>query len=345
MSVPTLAPPPPPDEAADGASPGEASAPAPPGLAPAACANCGAERLGDYCQSCGQHYLDGRLTIRRLWREFASRVFNLNRGLLATFVGLIRRPGHVAADYVGGKRRCYTNPLSYLLLASAFSLLMLQFSEGALEAQMDAQFAEQRAEREAERAAEEAASTGIPHDHDGDGVADHEAHGPSDPAVERFEARMDEIFDGGTSAELFEMYMEGMTRFNSILTVFLCIPLVLLLRLLFGPARNVAEISVFSLYVVAQATVLASLVMPVMVRLGQTASMLMVLVYIGLAAWAAVQFWGEGFSAAWRAAVAMVVSYAVYFVVVSAFALVYIFDTVLSETGLSWGAFLSRLLS
>ncbi|HMB90182.1 MAG TPA: hypothetical protein VKP65_05000 [Rhodothermales bacterium] len=49
---------------------------------PETCPNCGAERVGEYCQGCGQHYLRRRLTLRILWREFAERFFKLEQRVL-----------------------------------------------------------------------------------------------------------------------------------------------------------------------------------------------------------------------------------------------------------------------
>lgn len=99
--------------------------PTPEDSLPDVCPNCGADRLGDWCQQCGQPYLDGRLTFRRLWREFAERFLKLERGLLGTFRQLCLRPGGVARDYVEGRRKRYVNPLSYLFLGAAVTLLIL----------------------------------------------------------------------------------------------------------------------------------------------------------------------------------------------------------------------------
>ena len=97
--------------------------------APDACLNCGAERLGDYCHVCGQHHLEGRLTMRLLWSEFAQRLFKLERGFGRTFVGLSRSPGGLARSYVAGHRRPLVNPLSYFLLGTAASLFLFQEAE------------------------------------------------------------------------------------------------------------------------------------------------------------------------------------------------------------------------
>ncbi len=275
----------------------------------------------------------GRLTLRRLWVEFASRVFNLNRGLLATVVGMSRRPGQVPLDYVEGRRRTYTNPLTYLLLASALSLFMLQFSEGA----MRDQFRDQMERQEAQRSAGDDAG-GVLHDHDGDGVRDHD---PDE--FERFSENLDALMaDGG--ALYMEKMMSTLKRYNQWLMVLLCVPLTLLLRVLFGPSRHVPEIAVFSLYVVAQGVLITALILPILTRMGQAATMASVLVYFGLAAWAAVQFWGEGWSAAARAFAAMVVSYAVYTGFVIAVVVAVIFGEAMADAGLTWGQFVDRLL-
>ena len=91
----------------------------------AACPNCGAVRLGDYCHGCGQHHLEAPVTLRLLWREFAERVLKMERGLLVTVRDLTLSPGAVARRYLDGQRRRYVNPLSYLLLGAAVTLLLL----------------------------------------------------------------------------------------------------------------------------------------------------------------------------------------------------------------------------
>jgi hypothetical protein len=93
--------------------------------APDVCLNCGAERIGAYCQTCGQHHLDGRITFRLLWREFTERFLKLERGLFGTVRGMTTRPGGVARDYVEGQRRRYINPMSYLIIGSALSVLAM----------------------------------------------------------------------------------------------------------------------------------------------------------------------------------------------------------------------------
>lgn len=98
----------------------------PPSASAAPCLNCGAARLGDYCQDCGQHHRDDRLTLRLLWSEIASRFLMFDSVLTQTLWGLARRPGATALAYVRGHRRRYVNPLSYFLIAAAVALFFFE---------------------------------------------------------------------------------------------------------------------------------------------------------------------------------------------------------------------------
>lgn len=93
-------------------------------LGPSACANCDAPRMGEYCYQCGQHFLEGRLTIRRLVRDFLVRKLGLEGGLLRTVVDLTVRPATMIRDYVNGRRQRYTNPVAYLLLVAGLYVLL-----------------------------------------------------------------------------------------------------------------------------------------------------------------------------------------------------------------------------
>jgi hypothetical protein len=103
----------------------------------AVCGHCGGQQLGPYCHACGQRHLEERITLRLVWREFAQRFLRLERGLPRTFWELLLRPGAVARDYVGGRRRPYVSPLSYLLIATAVSVLLVPLYSGAMSEAFD----------------------------------------------------------------------------------------------------------------------------------------------------------------------------------------------------------------
>ena len=93
-------------------------------LAPAPCANCDTPRVGEYCHACGQHYEQGRLTIRGLIGDFLVRKMGLEGGLVRTMVDLTLRPARAIRGYVDGRRQRYTHPVAYMLLAcGAYALL------------------------------------------------------------------------------------------------------------------------------------------------------------------------------------------------------------------------------
>ena len=56
------------------------------------CLNCGADRVGPFCQNCGQKYLDAPLTYWALGKAFVDRVLDLDQGYCTRF-GAWRRPG------------------------------------------------------------------------------------------------------------------------------------------------------------------------------------------------------------------------------------------------------------
>ena len=93
--------------------------------ADAHCLDCGAPQTGRYCQDCGQQHLDGRLTLRSVWRDFAERFLKFERGLPATARLAVADPGRLAREYVRGRRRRYVNPVSFLLIGSAVAVLLI----------------------------------------------------------------------------------------------------------------------------------------------------------------------------------------------------------------------------
>lgn len=110
--------------------------------APAACANCDAPQMGEYCHRCGQHFLEGRLTIRRLVMDFVVRKLGLEGGLLRTIVDLTLRPGSMIRDYVNGRRQRYTNPVAYLLLTGSAYVLLSNAWQDTMVAGLRADYAD-----------------------------------------------------------------------------------------------------------------------------------------------------------------------------------------------------------
>jgi len=119
-----------------------------------ACANCGAELLGDFCHRCGQRRLGERpLSPRPFVHQFVVELLHFDfksvRSLLALF-----RPGFLAAEFVDGRRITYLGPLKLYFLAAAIYFLIapaigvfslrhdLSEDDGTLRAAIDARMAE-----------------------------------------------------------------------------------------------------------------------------------------------------------------------------------------------------------
>lgn len=86
------------------------------------CRNCGNTLSTDFCGVCGQAAYR-QVTFRRLFRESLLRAFDLEDGFLHTLVALSVRPGEAIREYMRGRRKPFTNPVSYcFLLVTLYAL-------------------------------------------------------------------------------------------------------------------------------------------------------------------------------------------------------------------------------
>lgn len=114
---------------------------APPVTPSTTCRNCGAARLGEYCQDCGQHFLEERLHIRSLLQDLVQQHLSVNRGLLRTIIEMTRSPGSVVRRFIQGQRRRYVNPFTYLFFGAAVALLFFVLYRDQYELWMQAKMA------------------------------------------------------------------------------------------------------------------------------------------------------------------------------------------------------------
>ena len=81
-----------------------------------ACLNCGAVLTSAYCPECGQKSDTHRISLAHLIKhDLVHGVWHFDRGLLFTLRESFLRPGHMAMDYINGKRVKYYN-IFYLIL-------------------------------------------------------------------------------------------------------------------------------------------------------------------------------------------------------------------------------------
>lgn len=89
------------------------------------CKNCGTPLTGNFCQNCGQKADVHKITIKYLLHEFFHALTHADKGFLFLMKEMAVRPGHVALEYLEGKRKKYFNPLSFLVIASAIWALVV----------------------------------------------------------------------------------------------------------------------------------------------------------------------------------------------------------------------------
>lgn len=82
------------------------------------CLNCRTALLSPYCGQCGQNAKVHRFTLAGLLHDVPHAVFHVERGILPTLAGLLRRPGATINGYLDGQRTRFFNPLSLLVLCA-----------------------------------------------------------------------------------------------------------------------------------------------------------------------------------------------------------------------------------
>jgi Protein of unknown function (DUF3667) len=77
-----------------------------------------------FCHACGQRASVHRLTVPHLLHEVPHALFHLERGIVPTLAGLVKRPGKTINDYLDGQRVRYFNPLTLLMLLAGLTVLL-----------------------------------------------------------------------------------------------------------------------------------------------------------------------------------------------------------------------------
>jgi len=79
------------------------------------CANCDAPLAGEYCAACGQARTQP-LSVRGMFRQAATTLFDLDRGFFHTVRAMFTRPGQTCRAYVEGQRQPLTGPFKYAFI-------------------------------------------------------------------------------------------------------------------------------------------------------------------------------------------------------------------------------------
>lgn len=95
-----------------------------------ACRNCGVPFTNgqNFCGACGQRTnIAPQLTMRELGHDLVHAITHADHSIFALIRALLTRPGHVARDYIEGRRKRHFGPFAFLVitvgLASAVILI------------------------------------------------------------------------------------------------------------------------------------------------------------------------------------------------------------------------------
>lgn len=94
------------------------------------CLNCGAELQGAYCHNCGQKGDTHRLTMRHfIEHDLVHGIWHLDKGIFKTLKDVMLRPGHLAKDYIAGKRTGHFGLVTMLVLLAGLFLFTTHHAE------------------------------------------------------------------------------------------------------------------------------------------------------------------------------------------------------------------------
>jgi len=90
------------------------------------CLNCEQPLAGNYCANCGQKAATHRLSIKHfVEHDVIHGIWHVDRGILYTLKHVLTRPGHLAREYVAGKRMGHFSLVTMLLLLVGLFLFLM----------------------------------------------------------------------------------------------------------------------------------------------------------------------------------------------------------------------------
>lgn len=90
------------------------------------CKNCGRILDGDFCSNCGQRADEQRIDFRYFLQDMPRSMLNIDGLFLRTLLGLFTKPGTVVSEYLDGKRVKYIRPVSYVMVMTALSAILVK---------------------------------------------------------------------------------------------------------------------------------------------------------------------------------------------------------------------------
>jgi len=85
------------------------------------------EKLKAACSSCGRPSNPAPITLKSIFSDGLSVIFNLEKGFLFTIKELLLRPGEALNNYLSGEKRyLYYNPFRFAFIAVTLSFIIFQ---------------------------------------------------------------------------------------------------------------------------------------------------------------------------------------------------------------------------
>ena len=66
------------------------------------CKACGEKLTGKFCSTCGQKVIEGRFTMKQIFADALTAVFNVEKGFFFTIIKLYTQPATVVKGYING---------------------------------------------------------------------------------------------------------------------------------------------------------------------------------------------------------------------------------------------------
>jgi hypothetical protein len=90
------------------------------------CLNCGTALCGAlFCGQCGQAANTQRLALADIWNALVHVMFHADHSVFSLVRNLAIRPGHVAREYVEGRRKTHFNPFTFAVVVIGVAALLM----------------------------------------------------------------------------------------------------------------------------------------------------------------------------------------------------------------------------
>ena len=90
-----------------------------------ACASCGEQLHGKYCSRCGEKTLNEHdKTVSHFFGEFFHMLTHADGKIFRSLKYIFTKPGFLTKEYIAGRRKPYTSPLTLFLIANLIYFLV-----------------------------------------------------------------------------------------------------------------------------------------------------------------------------------------------------------------------------